>query len=137
MAQVRLYARGMLRIQCLTIHCAEPRRLAEFWAEALGWTITGSDDLGAVIECLDAAGDGAGAVPFPDILFLKDPNPKAVKNRLHLDLRPANQADEVARLEELGARRVEIGQADEPDATWVVMADPEGHEFCVLRALAK
>jgi len=49
-------------------------------------------------------------------------------------LRPLNQAEEVARLESLGATRIEIGQADEPEATWIVMADPEGNEFCVLRA---
>lgn len=61
------------------------------------------------------------------------PEDKADKNRLHLDLRPDDQAAEVARLEELGARRVSVGQG--PDATWVVMADPAGNEFCVLRPL--
>jgi hypothetical protein len=69
----------------------------------------------------------------PDILFLKVPEEKAVKNRIHLDLRPDDQAAEVARFEALGARRVDIGQAD--DVTWVVLADPEGNEFCILRAL--
>ena len=63
---------------------------------------------------------------------LRVPEEKAVKNRLHLDLRPKDQAAEVARLEALGARRVDIGQGT--DKTWVVMADPEGNEFCVLRA---
>ena len=57
-----------------------------------------------------------------------------MKNRVHLDLRPADQALEVARLEALGAQRVDVGQDD--SVTWVVMADPEGNEFCVLRALA-
>ena len=57
---------------------------------------------------------------------------KAVKNRLHLDLRPGDQAAEVARLEELGARRISIGQGE---ASWVVMADPDGNEFDVLRPL--
>jgi hypothetical protein len=69
----------------------------------------------------------------PDILFLKVPEGKAVKNRLHLDLRPKDQAAEVARLEALGAHRVDVGQG--ADATWVVLADPEGNEFDVLRAL--
>ena len=59
---------------------------------------------------------------------------KAVKNRLHLDLRPKDQAAEVARLEALGARRVDIGQSAE--TTWVVLADPDGNEFCVLRAFS-
>jgi hypothetical protein len=68
----------------------------------------------------------------PDLLFLKVPWPKAVKNRLHLDLRPVDQAAEVARLEALGARRVDVGQGD---VSWVVMADPDGNEFDVLRPL--
>lgn len=62
------------------------------------------------------------------------PEGKQVKNRLHFDLRPdTDQAGEVARLEALGARRVDIGQGAE--ATWVVLADPDGNEFCVLRVL--
>ena len=60
---------------------------------------------------------------------------KTVKNRVHFDLRPdRDQQSEVRRLEGLGARRINIGQAD---VTWVVMADPEGNEFCVLRSLAE
>jgi hypothetical protein len=66
----------------------------------------------------------------PDILFVQVPEGKASKNRLHLDLRPDDQGAEVDRLEGLGARRVDVGQDD--TATWVVMADPEGNEFCVL-----
>jgi hypothetical protein len=61
------------------------------------------------------------------------PETKAVKNRLHLDLRPKDQAAEVARLVGLGARRVDIGQGAE--LSWVVLADPDGNEFCVLRPL--
>ena len=61
------------------------------------------------------------------------PEGKVVKNRLHLDLRPGDQAAEVARLEALGARRVDVGQG--PDVSWVVMADPDGNEFDVLRPL--
>ena len=57
---------------------------------------------------------------------------KSVKNRLHLDLRPDDQAAEVARFETLGARRVDVGQTG--DVTWVVLADPQGNEFCILRA---
>ena len=69
----------------------------------------------------------------PDLLFLRVPEPKTVKNRLHIDLRPDDQAAEVARLERLGARRVDVGQG--ADVSWVVLADPEGNEFCVLRPL--
>jgi hypothetical protein len=74
----------------------------------------------------------AGEIASP-LLFIKVPEDKVVKNRLHLDLRPDHRDAEVASLEELGARRVDIGQG--PDVTWVVMADPENNEFCVLRAL--
>lgn len=57
-----------------------------------------------------------------------------VKNRLHIDLRPDDQEAEVARAERLGARKVDIGQSRDPDTSWVVLADPEGNEFCILRA---
>lgn len=120
-----------LRIQCITVDCENPQKLAEFWSAALDWTITEADEIGVVIELLDGSPE-VGRIP--DILFLKNPDNKSVKNRLHFDLRPINQEAEVARLEALGAKQIEIGQADEPEATWIVMADPEGNEFCVLRA---
>jgi len=68
----------------------------------------------------------------PDLLFLRVAELKSGKNRLHLDLRPVDQAAEVARLERLGALRADVGQG--PEVTWVVLADPDGNEFCVLRA---
>jgi hypothetical protein len=71
--------------------------------------------------------------PVPDLLFLRVPKPQAGKNRLHLDLRPDDQAAEVERVKSLGARPVEIGQ--QGDESWVVLADPEGNEFCILRQL--
>ena len=122
-----------LRIQCITIDCIDPQRVAEFWAAALDWKITESDDVEVVIELLDGSPE-VGRIP--DILFLKNPDKKQVKNRLHLDLRPLDQDAEVARLEALGATRIEIGQSEYAETTWVVMADPEGNEFCVLRARA-
>jgi Glyoxalase-like domain len=67
------------------------------------------------------------------ILLIRAPDEKLNKNRIHFDLRPDDQAAEVERLEGLGAKRIDIGQGD--DVSWVVMADPEGNEFCVLRAL--
>ena len=130
----------MLRIQNITIDCHEPRRLAEFWAAALQWQITGeSADEVCIAPVPESVAFEATAgdvrLPYPDVLFIRTPDEKRVKNRLHLCLRPQVQADEVARLEGLGAARVDIGQSAEPGATWVVMADPEGNEFCVLRAL--
>jgi hypothetical protein len=67
---------------------------------------------------------------IPGLLLFRARDHKITKNRVHLDLRPDDQAAEIARLEGLGARRVGIGQTGAED--WVVMADPEGNEFCVL-----
>ena len=120
-----------IRIQCLCIDTADPAKIAFFWEEALGWRRTFGDDDEVVLEP-PAGSPEAGIVP--DLLFLRVPEGKSVKNRLHIDLRPVDQAAEVARLEQLGARRVEIGQSAEAAHTWVVLADPDGNEFCVLRA---
>ena len=65
----------------------------------------------------------------PGLLFARVPEPKTLKNRLHLDLRPDDRDAAVARLLDLGARRVDVGQGEQ---TWVVLSDPEGNEFCVL-----
>jgi len=118
-----------IRIQCLCIDSPEPRTIATFWQEALGWRRTFDDADQACLEPPEGSADDGVA---PDLLFLRVPEHKAVKNRLHLDLRPKDQAAEVARLEALGARRVAIGQG--PDVSWIVLADPDGNEFCVLRA---
>src|SRR3954468_9242055 len=118
-----------LRIQCFDIDAADPVALASFWEEALGWrrTFDSAEEVG--LEPPEhSVWDGVA----PDLLFLRVPDDKADKNRLHLDLRPDDQAAEVARLESLGARRVDVGQQD---PSWVVLADPEGNELCVLRAL--
>lgn len=120
-----------LSLQCMTVDAHNPKALAEFWAEALGWKIgEGVNDIEVWIE--RELGD-PNKTGFPDILFLKNSTSKSGKNRLHLDLRPVNQEEEVARLEKLGAKRIDIGQSAEPTCTWVVMADPEGNEFCILR----
>ena len=121
----------MLTLQCFTVDARNPKALAQFWAEALGWKIgEGVNEIEVWIE--RELGDPKNT-GFPDILFLKNSNSKTGKNRLHLDLRPDDQAAEVARLEQLGAKKIDIGQSAEPTCTWVVMADPEGNEFCVLR----
>jgi hypothetical protein len=120
-----------LRIQCLCVDSTDPTRLADFWQAALGWRRTSEEDDEIVLE--PPAGSREDGVA-PDLLFLRVPEEKAArKNRLHLDLRPADQEAEVARLESLGARQVDVGQG--ADVSWVVMADPDGNEFCVLRPL--
>ena len=122
----------VLRIQCLCIDTTDPARLAAFWQSALGWRQTFADDDEVVLE--PPAGSPQDGVA-PDLLFLRVPEAKAGKNRLHLDLRPQDQAAEVARLEELGARRVDVGQ--DSSVSWVVMGDLDGNEFCVLRPLTE
>ncbi len=119
-----------IRIQCLCIDSAHPSKSADFWEAALGWRRTYDTDSEVVLE--PPAGSLEDGVA-PDLLFLKVPEPKTAKNRLHLDLRPKDQAAEVARLEALGARRVDVGQAE---VSWVVLADPDGNEFCVLKPLS-
>ena len=117
-----------IRIECTSVDAFDPQAQAQWWATALGWQVTEADDDEVAIRPL-ARSSEASAVP--EILFLRVPEAKAVKNRIHLDLRPDDQAAEVARLEAMGATRADIGQGD--DVTWVVLADPEGNEFCVLR----
>jgi hypothetical protein len=119
-----------LRWQCVCIDSTDPARVAPFWEQALGWRRTYDTADEVVLE--PPAGSREAGVS-PDIMFARVPEEKSVKNRLHIDLRPDDQAAEVARLEALGARRVSVGQGD--DVTWVVLADPDGNELCVLRAL--
>ncbi|MQW76719.1 VOC family protein [Nocardioides sp. dk4132] len=129
------------RLTEINIDCADPARLAQFWCAALGYgVLDATDDLveigptrGPDAELLDAVRRGPLA---PSIFLARVPEGKAAKNRLHLDLSPIDgtQAAEVARLEQLGARPADVGQTGAE--SWVVMADPEGNEFCVLRSLA-
>ena len=112
------------RIAVIAIDAVNPRPVAEFWCNVLGWQVVDDDEEGISI----APPDGA----WPTIDVLRVPDGKAVKNRLHLDLRADGVAreDELERLLSLGARRVDIGQG--PDVSWVVLGDPEGNEFCLL-----
>ena len=111
-------------IDTLTIDCADPRRLADFWCAALGFELKDIDDEGA--EIVDPSGGS------PPLEFIIVPEGKSVKNRLHLDLRPAtSMAKEVALMRDLGA--IESRFVEEGGSFWTVMQDPEGNEFCVLR----
>ncbi|MEJ7630552.1 MAG: VOC family protein [Nocardioidaceae bacterium] len=107
-----------------------------WWAEVLGWRLVVELDNEVVIvppHALDESRDIPVEERGPGMVFVTVPESKQVKNRLHIDLAPLasdDQAAEVARLEELGATRVDVGQGD--DVRWVVLADPEGNEFCVL-----
>lgn len=113
------------RIAAIALYAVDPGPVAAFWAAALGWEVVDEDEEGI--------GLGAPDGSWPRLDVLRVPEGKAVKNRLHLDLRAdgTTAAEELARLEALGVRRVDVGQPD--DVTWVVLADPEGNELCLLQ----
>lgn len=116
-------------ISHLTVDAAEPLVLARWWGQVMGWAV-GHDDTEPDEAWIEAGGSQPG---IAGMLFIRVPEPKSGKNRLHLDLRPADgssQAAELDRLVGLGARPVDIGQGEVP---WHVLADPEGNEFCLLR----
>ncbi len=103
----------------VVVDCQDPARLGRWWAEVLGYKV--------VFESADEV--VIGADDHPGLVFVPVPESKSVKNRLHLDLNPDDQDAEVERLLDMGARHIDVGQGDRP---WVVLADPEGNEFCVL-----
>ncbi len=112
------------RLVTLCLDANHPLRLARFWAEALGWTVANN-------------GDEIGLEPTDgtrfNLLFEPVPQQKVGRNRIHLDLTTTSIDDQertVARLIEIGAHHIDIGQS--PDEDHVVLADPEGNEFCVI-----
>lgn len=113
------------RWHTLVVDARDPARLARWWAEVLNYRVLHDDH--------DEVKIGTGDDRQPHLLFLSDGNAKTAKNRLHIDLCPDDQTAEVERLIDMGARHVDIGQQD---VSWVVLADPEGNEFCVLRPLS-
>lgn len=110
-------------VYTVTIDCANPDALASFWAEVLDYDRTHEEPDMVKIAPRDGSGNA--------LLFLQVPDDKKVKNRFHLDLQPTDQDAEVERVKGLGATEVDIGQRD---VSWVVLADPEGNEFCILSA---
>jgi predicted enzyme related to lactoylglutathione lyase len=108
----------------LVVDSMDPARLARWWAEVLDYQI--------VYEAPDEVVIARDEKTYPGLVFVPVPETKQVKNRLHIDLNPDDRDAEVERLVNMGARHVDVGQGDE--VTWVVLADPEGNEFCVLRA---
>ncbi|GAA2794019.1 VOC family protein [Mycolicibacterium pallens] len=112
-----------LRFSDVCVDARDIHALSSWWSTVLGWPAEATDDGDVALR----APDGAG----PDWLFLAVPDDKVVKNRIHFDFTPDDQQAEVERVLALGARRVDIGQGEQ---TWVVLADPEGNEFCILSA---
>jgi Glyoxalase-like domain len=116
--------RVALEIETLIIDCLDVEAMSRFWCRALDFEDVWTGPYGGhLLASKNESQIRLGLMPSRER--------KVDKNRLHLDLRPTDQPVEVRRLEELGAQRVDIGQTDVP---WVVMADPEGNEFCVLRS---
>jgi hypothetical protein len=113
-------------IAAVVVDCADPRALARFWDEAMDWTLHEVSDDHARLRSAKGVG--------PYLEFRRDSGVPPVYTRVHLDVMPYpgdDQQAEVSRLRSLGATDVDLGQPD--DAHWVVLADPEGNDFCVLR----
>jgi predicted enzyme related to lactoylglutathione lyase len=105
----------------VVIDCAHPRALAPFWVEVTGYRVRTDDEEWVSI------GPPVGGVA---IAFQKVPEPKVGKNRVHVDLLADDVEAEARRIEALGGRRLWV--SDDPDDVFIVLADPEGNEFCVI-----
>ena len=109
----------------LVVDCADPDRLADFWAAALGYERFGA--AGQYRSIVDPDGEG------PKLIFQQVPEPKTTKNRVHIDVHAEDIETEADRLVALGATRLD-DTIDEVGTAWIPMADPEGNELCVCQA---
>ena len=126
-----------MRWYTLAVDCRDAPALARWWAGVLDWQVTHDGDDEVVIGPRHAVDGQSADIPVeqraPALAFGPVPEAKQVKNRLHIELAPRaddDQEAEVSRLLGLGATRADVGQGG--DESWVVLADPEGNEFCVL-----
>ena len=112
------------KLAVISIDADRPQVVADFWCAVLGWQVVEEDS--GIISI------GPRDKTWPTIDVVAVPEGKTVKNRLHFDLRAdgVSTSEELERLLALGARRIDVGQG--PDVSWVVLADPEGNEFCLL-----
>jgi hypothetical protein len=119
------------RISELVIDCTDPEGLAAFWSEVLGYVELGREDDGSIE--IGPPGTGFGG-PLPVLVLSPSSDPRPGKLRLHIDVSATDrdQDAELERLLALGARPVDVGQTG--TESWHVLADPEGNEFCLLRA---
>ena len=108
----------------VTFDCSDAASVAQFWSEVTQWSFSKQEMPGNTFWVVSVpGGDG------PRLVFVNVPEPKTVKNRVHLDLVPnGSQAEELARIESLGGRAIDDRRQATPGG-WVVMADPEGNEF--------
>ncbi len=117
-----------MNLRHITVDCADPYRLATFWSEVTEWPVSDIDEPGDDEVLVEAPS------PVPGILFIRVPEGKVAKNRLHLDWQPTRltRDEEVERILALGATLHEDHRG--PDRRgWVTMRDPEGNEFCIER----
>jgi catechol 2,3-dioxygenase-like lactoylglutathione lyase family enzyme len=112
-----------LFIGAIVVNTNDMKRAVAFWTEALGYEVSQDERDFVVLRSPDGAG--------PRLSLQVTNEPKLGLNRLHLDLFARDQSGEVARLESLGARRIHWNYPEDPD--FVVMADPDGNEFCIIR----
>jgi catechol 2,3-dioxygenase-like lactoylglutathione lyase family enzyme len=121
-----------MRLRHVSIDCSDPYALATFWSGVTGWPLSTEDHPGdpeALVE---------SPAPVPGLLFIRVPEAKSVKNRVHFDWEPTERSrdEEVERLLGLGATVYE-DHRDTEGTGWVTMLDPEGNEFCVERSTAE
>jgi predicted enzyme related to lactoylglutathione lyase len=112
-----------VRFREVVIDCADPRRLAEFWAGFTGYARRTSNEDWATI----GPPDDSMIIGFQQV-----PEGKVVKNRVHLDFSAADEEATALEIEAMGATRLWVSA--DPDDPFVVLADPEGNEFCIVRA---
>lgn len=108
----------------IVLDCVDPQKLAEFWSQALGYEVSGFADQWGMLK-----GPREGDV----FLLQKVPEQKTGKNRMHIDVTANDIEAKAAELEQIGARRLSEGTVSQFGMNWIVMADPEGNEFCVCR----
>jgi predicted enzyme related to lactoylglutathione lyase len=112
----------------MVLDCADGPRLAEFWGATLNYPISRQVEQFTILRPADDVD------PRPQLILQQVPEPKSVKNRMHMDLHVADVEGEVRRLQALGARKVQEQPNCLGDYCWYLLADPEGNEFCVAPA---
>ncbi|MEV0680166.1 VOC family protein [Actinosynnema sp. NPDC050436] len=130
------------RLEWITVDARDPRSLAEFWCGVLGYVVYGERgdavEIGPDPEQPDEErlAELRDRPTVPSLTFVRVDDAKTGKNRLHFEITPidGDQDAELARLLDLGATKTDVGQGD--GRSWVVLADPEGNEFCLARSLA-
>ncbi|MFD9726036.1 VOC family protein [Streptomyces sp. NPDC059072] len=121
-------------VRHITFDAHDPYKIAEFWSAVTGFPIHPDDEAGDDEILLES-----GQPNVPGLLFIRVPDVKSVKNRVHLDIQPATgtRDETVERLVGLGARVVDDRRAQDGVLGWVVLADPEGNELCIERSAAE